>query len=338
MKRFFAAFLIVLFCAAPLASCAGFGEAGDAEITDLTTEQIEAGTEVSTKDKKTSEAVMLTFMSYNIEMYGHPDSAKGWNGRDPAKAMETVQALKAAGSDDTSAALQEAEEAAWNAWNSMNDAFDRMNSLRVDALSDELNRLTSAYNNLKSVVTEFEEHGAISLSSFQSILEGGVQYLTFLEKEDGRYKMTEQSLRDYISVRKEQLALETAMQYLANIKQALENGETERVKSLIDATNSLSSSTWSLVYARAAELKELGLTDAQYAELIGNIDKLRELSKDVESDLGAWDKTSDPIEKLADSFDNLNKEIDHYLKHQEQAFTESVSFGNTSSNAWYVLY
>ena len=90
MKRFFAAFLIVLFCAAPLASCAGFGEAGDAEITDLTTEQIEAGTEVSTKDKKTSEAVMLTFMSYNIEMYGHPDSAKGWNGRDPAKAMETV--------------------------------------------------------------------------------------------------------------------------------------------------------------------------------------------------------------------------------------------------------
>lgn len=244
-----------------------------------------------------------------------------------AKAMETVQALKDAGADDTSAELQEAEEAAWSAYNSMNEVFDKMNALRVDALTDELSRLTTAYNNIESAVSEFDEHGAISLSSFQSLMSGGIQYLSFLKKEDGQYKMSADSLRDYISARKEQLALETAMQYIANIKQALENGEKERVSSLIDATNTLSASTWSLVFARAAELKTLGLTDDQYNALIANLEKLRDLTKDVESDLGAWDDAEDPIAKLKDAFEELNKEIEHYIAHQEHAY-------NVGERAW----
>lgn len=239
------------------------------------------------------------------------------------EAQKTIQELIANGADDTTAELQEVEEAAWSAYNSMNEAFDKINALRVDALNEELGRLTGMFNNLQSIIDEYNEHGAISVNSFEAILSGGIQYLTFLEKENGQYRMNTDSLRDYISARKEQLAIETAIQYLNNLRQALENGEVQRVSSLIDASNELSSSTWDLVFARAAELKTLGLTDAQYSLLIENLQKLRDMSRDVESDIGAWDKAEDPVEKLKDAFSDLNSEIEHYIAHQEQAYKES---------------
>lgn len=239
-----------------------------------------------------------------------------------AKAQQSIADLQAEGADDTTEELQKIEEAAWDAYNSMNEAFDKMNALRVDALKAELQKLETTFSSVKAAVDEFEEHGAISLSSFEQLLGNGIQYLTFLSKENGQYKMNADALRDYIAARKSQLSVETALQYVNEIRNALESDEEQKVKSLIDASNELSTSTWNVVFARAAELKALGLTDAEYEILIGNLNKLVELTNDVETDLGAWDEASDPVEKLAEKFSDLNEEIEHYIAHQEQAYKE----------------
>ena len=100
MKRLFALLLTLLFCLLPLAACENSGqdgaetgaEQGDTEAIGTTAgSEEEKTTALSVKDNDISEEpIMLTVMSYNIEMCNHPDSTLGWNGRDPAKAMETA--------------------------------------------------------------------------------------------------------------------------------------------------------------------------------------------------------------------------------------------------------
>ena len=239
------------------------------------------------------------------------------------EAESTLARMRAEGADDTDEHLQAVEEAYWDAYNSIMDITDKLNALRVDQLSTQLDELTTAYNNLHSVVEEFNENGKITLSTFESLLDGGLQYLTFLEKEGDGYAINVDKLQDYVSARKEQLAVETALSYINQIKEALEKGESYRLDYLIDATNEITDSTWSYVYAQAAALKMAGLTDDQYNQLIENLDKLKELSRDVETDLTAGSEDADRVKELADAFDELNDQIEHYIKHVEQAYKEA---------------
>ncbi|MBP5266267.1 MAG: hypothetical protein J6Z06_05540, partial [Lachnospiraceae bacterium] len=98
--------------------------------------------------------------------------------------------------------------------------------------------------------------------------------------EDGQLVLNEESLRKMLQARKEQLAIESAVSYLDRIREAAQLGETERLKELIDATETLGKSTWDLVYAQLAAMKAEGLiSDEQYDKILETIERLRELSK-----------------------------------------------------------
>ena len=240
-----------------------------------------------------------------------------------AEAEAKIQEMKAAGADDTNEGLQSVEETMWGAYNSMYEAIDKLRSIRVDALTDQLNGMKDAALNLREATESLNENGYITLDTFESLVDGGIQYLHLLQNENGQYSLSEESIHNYLATKKEQLAIETALNYVSEIREALSNGEVERLNSLIDATNGVSSSTWDLVYANLALAKAEGLSDEQYNIAFQNIKNLQNLADNTRFDgLDVVEEEVDPIKELADAFDELNKEIEHYIAHQEQAYKE----------------
>lgn len=231
--------------------------------------------------------------------------------RAATEAQNAIHEMERLGLDDTNESLQAMEEALWSATNSMYDTVDKLRALRVDALGNEIDKLSNAYGTLKTASEEYSESGKMSVGTFQSILENGVQYLTLLEKENGQYVISKDRLQEYIQARKEQLAIETALKYISEVREAAENGETERVARLVDATNGLSKGTWDLVYAQAALLKETGLSSEQYNRVLENINTLRDLAQNVETDL--TNAEADITEAYQDQLDAL----DDILKYTE---------------------
>ena len=237
-----------------------------------------------------------------------------------------IRELLANGADDTSEQVQDLEETMWDAYQSMYDAMDQIRALYVDALNDEIDSIQSAYSDLYDALSEYNTNGKISVDTFQSLLENGVQYLSLLKNENGQYEINEQAIQKLIKARKNQLAIETALAYISRIKEALQNGETNQVNALIDATQSIGSSTWAYVYAQAALLKTQGLSNAQYEQLIQNLQNLQQLTELVGEDTEGVGITG-----IKDKYEKLNEELEHYIEHQEQIYKASERGADYSS-------
>ena len=233
-------------------------------------------------------------------------------------SMAGVNELIAAGATEGDEELQELEETAWDAYESMCEAIDQARDKLKDALDDEVNAIQSAYKTLTDAVNSYNENGTISIDTFQALMENGIQYLSLLKNENGQYEINEQAVNNLLNARKEQLAIETALSYVDRIREGLAKGETETVAALVNATNNLGTSTWGMVYANLALAKSEGLTDAQYQTALQNIQNLQQLT-DIATD-EVVTTADDMASSLKDAFDALNKEIDHYIAHQEQAY------------------
>ena len=251
-----------------------------------------------------------------------------------ADSQAGVAAMIAAGADDTSKELQAIEEAYWSAYDSLYDTLDQINALYVDALTEKIDGLQNAYENLKTAAEEFAA-GGISVDTFQALIENGVQYLSLLDNVGGQYVINTEGIERMVAAQKEQLAIETALSYLQKIKTALNDKDANAVAALTDMTETLSDATWSAVYAQAALLRGTGgLSETQYAKIIANIDALKAIAAAVTTNLddtaqAQKEKNSDQVKALEeilsltedlikaetkDKIDALEDEIDAYQK------------------------
>lgn len=196
-------------------------------------------------------------------------------------AQKAIQEMIAAGAQDTDAELQAMEETYWEAYNNMHDIFTQMNALYIDGLNNKIDGLQSAHDTLTQVITELNSEAGLTLDTFQELVNSGLNYLSCLEKIDGQYVVNEEAVRNLLAAEKEQLAIEQALSYINQLKIALQDQDAEKVANLVNLTNQISDATWGQVYAQAALLQSLGLTDEEYQAVIANIEKMRELSGSV---------------------------------------------------------
>lgn len=208
-----------------------------------------------------------------------------------SNAQAGINELIAAGAKDTDKQLQTIEETYWDAYRSLYDTLDKINALFVDGLNDKIDGIQKAYKSLKDAAEEYSEYGGITVDTFQSLVDNGVQYLSLLKNANGQYVINKDSIDRLIMAEKEQLAIESALSYINQINTALGEKQAEAVANLTDLTNKISNSTWDAVYAQAALLKGAGLTEEQYLQVIANIDALHALANEVISD------TSSKMEK-----------------------------------------
>lgn len=246
------------------------------------------------------------------------------------KAQETVKAMIAAGADDTDEELQKVEESYWSAYTNLHSTIDKMNALYVDALNSKIDGIQSGHENFAKLVSEMNETGKVSIDTFQALASQGLEYLNYLQLVDGQYVINEEALSSLLATEKEQLAIEQALSYVSSIRQALMDEAPDKVASLVNLTNEIGDGTWNLVYANAAALKTLGLTDAQYESIIHNIDMMKGLSEQVNVSLEdtseAYSEQEDALDKILDftkkliqyetdeKIDAINEEIDAYQK------------------------
>lgn len=220
-------------------------------------------------------------------------------------ALDAVAEMQKQGADDTSEALQEMEEAYWAATNNMYSTFEKLNALYTDALKDKIDGIQDAYKDFADAAEEFNESGNISIDAFQKLVENGGEYLSCLEYIDGQFVINKESLEKLLAAEKEQLAIESALSYVNELKQLLTDNDANALAEMVDLSGQVSKNSWDAVYAQAALLKSAGLTDDQFAKIVKNIDALRAIANNTVADLG--DGTSSTTDAYSDQKDALEE-------------------------------
>jgi hypothetical protein len=149
-----------------------------------------------------------------------------------------------------------------------------------------LDQITGLYNNLLNAAQEFADSGFITIDQFKSIIAHGVEYLHLLQDENGQLVINERNIQSLIAARTEQVAVETALNYVYNIQQALRENEIETLNSLIYGTQFATNTTWDYVYANLELARVMGLTDDAYARASTNLNNLRSLQESAISGIG----------------------------------------------------
>jgi len=191
----------------------------------------------------------------------------------------------------------------------------------VDNAHDAIDEITGLYDTLRSAAEEFSEVGQISVSTFQSIAKLGVENLSYLQDENGMLVINEENIQKVIAARTQQMAIETALSYVQQLRQAQENGEIATLANLTLATQVTTQSTWDLVYA---QLRLLGLQDEYFNGAIQNINNLRSLSDMVApnfSQLQTQIKETNDVAKKAledqeDALNDLLKYVEEMIKQE----------------------
>lgn len=183
--------------------------------------------------------------------------------------------------------------------------YDSIYSDILDEYSDQLKRVTDAYETLIDAAEEYREQGYLTLETFNDLLELEPAYIGLLSDESGKLVINRERIEEIVRARKEQLAVETSLAYVERLRIARESGDTQGLKELLRVTNDTTGSTWSLVYANLALA---GLSDDQYKTALKNINTIRALSNAVS---GGLDEATGNVSKyLPDASDALEDILD----------------------------
>lgn len=241
-------------------------------------------------------------------------------------ALDAVEAMKAAGADDTSEELQAMEEMYWEATNNMYEALEKINNLYIDALNDKIDGVQKAYSTLADAADEFNNDGGISVDTFQSLTENGSKYLSCLENVNGQFIINKDAIKDMVAAEKEQLAVESALSYLQQISQHLTDGNANALAELVNLTGKVTDNTWNAVYAQAALLKAAGLTDEQFKQVVFNLDAMRAIAQGVSSDLdSASNATSSAYKDQKDSLDEILDLTEDLIKYETEEKIDAIN-------------
>lgn len=248
------------------------------------------------------------------------------------KAKEVVEQMQKSGLDDLDSNLQKMEEAQWEAERNMLAAMRDLNNLYVDALDNRIDEIQSAYDRLSNATEQFAQNGGVTVDMFQDLMRNGLQYMQFLEKVNGQYQINKKGIEDLLRTEVEQQAVESALAYLSNIRDAMLTGNANTVDYLISGNASLSSATWSVVDSLYAEVVALGLTQEQAEMLLGTIDKIKDISTNVSYGSSSYYVGSGTslttVQKKA-------KDIEHIIEHLKQEFKEAqraLDYGGMESS------
>ena len=199
----------------------------------------------------------------------------------------------------------------------------------LSEVTDELEQFKNVYKTLVDAADQYHTDGFLQLDTLKSILDYGPQYLQFLQDENGALSYNEAALQKVIAAKTQEMAADTALVYLQKIETALTKQNTRELQQLTDITNLSADGVWGVVEARMAELKALGLSDAEYANVAENVARLRKLTDAATS---AMDRYGASLHSVYMSQEDAVKKVfdlvKEYVKFEnEQAVEAAVIAG-----------
>lgn len=192
----------------------------------------------------------------------------------------------------------------------------------VDNANDALDGVTGLYDTLKGAAQEYAENGYITVNTLQSIYKLGVQNLAYLQDENGQLVINEANIQKVIAARTQQMAIETALNYIQQLRTALTNQDTAALQNLIFATDVAANSTWDLVYA---QLQLLGLEDSQYNAALQRINTLRSLADVAVTSIGRIDNSAkEALQNTSDALDDILQYVKDMIKQEVENQVEAL--------------
>lgn len=192
----------------------------------------------------------------------------------------------------------------------------------VDNANDALDSVTGLYDTLKGAAQEYAENGYITVDTLQSIYKLGVQNLAYLQDENGQLVINEANIQKVIAARTQQMAIETALNYIQQLRTALTNQDTAALQNLIFATDVAANSTWDLVYA---QLQLLGLEDSQYNAALQRINTLRSLADVAVTSIGRVDNAAkEALEATSTALDDILEYVKDMIKQEVENQVEAL--------------
>lgn len=218
---------------------------------------------------------------------------------------DEAEYYRSLGYDETSDEIQKLKDLWWDYAENIGTVTAEAYQKLADNAKSSLDEIRSAYDTLKSAAQEYAESGFITINTLESIISMGVQYLGFLYDENGQLVINEQSIQRVIAARTEQYAVESALAYVAQVRQAAEAGDITTLNQLTQATQISTGATWDLVYAQMALIN---LSDEQYNGMLRNVQALQSLTTSAISSIGQ--QTGQVRQQLQDQQNGLNKIMD----------------------------
>lgn len=203
----------------------------------------------------------------------------------------------------------------------------------VDNANEAVDQITGLYDTLHAAADEFAESGFITIDTLQEILSWGVQYLQYLKDENGMLVINEESIRKVIAARTEQMAIEQALAYVAQIRTAAEAGNIESLNNLAFATEVVTGATWDLVYAQIQAMQMAGqISAAQANAYIENINHMRALADSAKAGIGqvsgaikeANEAAKKTLEDQEDALNDLLKYVEEMIKQEVKNQVEAL--------------
>lgn len=246
-----------------------------------------------------------------------------------ADAQKGISEMVANGASDTDKELQSLEEAYWNAHDSMYEALSELNTLYVEGLTEKIDNIQSAYSNLANAADELASSGTISVDTFQSLMDNGVQYMSLLEKVNGQYVINEEAINRLVAAEKKRLAVESALSYLGQVQQAVNDKDVHLLQNLTELNNRIGDGSWDAVYAQVELLKTMGLTGDQYNAVFENINALKAVSEAVSGDITtdakeANDAIGNGLKDQQDALDEILELTQDLIEHETEERIEAI--------------
>lgn len=227
---------------------------------------------------------------------------------------EQAEFYRSMGYSDTSDEVSKLSDLWWdyqqNILNTTTDTFAKL----VENANDAVDEIQNVYSTLKDAAKEYAENGFVTVDTLQDIASFGVQYLAFLEDENGALVVNEQNIQKVIAARTQQLAVEQALSYIEQLRTALSNNDAIALQNLLTATDAATSSTWGLVYA---QLAALNLDSNQYQAALQRINTLRSLTDLAVTSIGqTTGKITEGLQETSDALDDILDYVIDMIKQE----------------------
>lgn len=246
---------------------------------------------------------------------------------------QQAEYYRSLGYSDTSDEVSKLSDLWWDYYDKIAETSANAWQQVVDNVNDAVDEITGLYDTLKDAAQEYADSGFITIDTLQEICSWGVQYLAYLKDENGQLVINEESLQKVIAARTEQMAVETALSYVQQIRSAIERNEITELMNLTLATEQTTTATWDLVYAQLRLLNVSGdLNDTMYAGALQNINNLRALSGIAISSIGkvegsvkeANESAKKALKEQGDYLDDLLKYVMEMIKQEVKNQIEAL--------------
>lgn len=243
-------------------------------------------------------------------------------------AMEQVRAYyRSKGMSDAvieqQSEIQALQKAWWEAANSIDESLDKIATAIRDKLSKEVNDIQNAWSSLQKAAEEYSSTGVISIDSLQAIISAGVEYVSLLKDENGQLVLNEDAVSAVLEAKTQQLAVESALSYVEQVRNALMQNNVTELNRLLDVTSVTASSTWDLVYAQAALLN---LNGNQYNQLINNINKFRSIATTTVKTIRKQVRNSvqNETKDYKSALDDVLKLVEDLIKYEHEQMVDAL--------------